>query len=262
MGQLDGKVAVVTGAGRGVGRAVAEAFAAEGAAVGLAARSQDEIEQVAAAIRSREGRALPVQTDVASQADVDRLFDQVRSELGSVEILINNAGLLGPIDHVWETDSAAWLEALDVNVVGCVRCIQAVLPAMITRRYGKIINVGSDAGHSDYWAATNFEHTAYAASKAAVRRMSEVVAEQVRKYGINVNCVGVSADTDMSNAARRELARVRGEQTNDSFEAGIAPDENTGTFVFLASPAADHITGQYFEANRLRTHMRQAGDPP
>ena len=134
---LNGKVAVVTGAGRGIGRAIAEVFAAEGAAVALAARSADEIDRAAAEIRSQGGRALPISTDVTRQDDVESLFAQVYDELGEVDILINNVGILGPIDHMWETDPAAWQETFDVNVVGLVRCMRAILPEMIARQnYG------------------------------------------------------------------------------------------------------------------------------
>ena len=257
---LAGKVAVVTGAGRGIGRAVAKAFASEGAAVAVAARSSGEINRVSAEIQNQGGLAISVRTDITLDNDVDSLFGQVRSDLGEVDILVNNAGCLGPMGRVWETEPADWLATFDVNVTGMVRCLRAVLPAMSDRGFGKIINVGSDAGWSDYWAATNSEHTAYAASKAAVRRMSSVVAEQVKSLGVNVNCLGVSADTRMSMEARRQLGILRAEappgSDEISVETGISAEENVDAFLFLASSLSDHITGQYIEANSLRTSMR------
>lgn len=256
MGLLTGRTAVVTGAGRGIGRAVAIAMAAEGASLGLAARSPREIEQVADEIRMQGGQALAIPTDVARQEDVDALFARVREELGEVDILVDNAAVVGPIGKLWETDPNAWQQVLDINVIGMARCARAVLPGMIARRYGKIIIVGSTAGRSEGWASHCHEQMAYGVSKAAVNRFSEILAAQVREYGINVNCIGVSADTRLGEEALQMAARQRGEPLprtveEKPLEQRILPEENIAPFIFLASSLADHITGAYIEANKL-----------
>ena len=263
MNLLKGKVAVVTGAGRGIGRAVAIALAGEGAAVALAARTADEIESAASEIRAGRGRALTVPTDVTRQTDVDVLFELVREKLGEVDILVNNAAIMGPAGNLWETDPAAWGTVFDVNVISMVRCARAVLPAMVSRRYGKIINVGSTAGYSDSWASRFPEQTAYGTTKAAIHRFSVCLAHQVKSDGVNVNCVGVSAHTRMSDEAREALARLRGEPPPPSVneapvEARTLPEENAPLFVFLASSLSDHITGQYLEANSLPARLRRS----
>ena len=260
MGLLDGKVAVVTGAGRGIGRAVVEALASEGASVGLAARSADEIEAVANAIRASGGRALAVPTDVSSQPAVDQLFQRVSKEVGEVDILVNNAAILGPTGMLWETGLDAWQEVLEVNFTGVVRCCRAVLPSMISRRCGKIINLGSIAGWDDSWAAGFPEWAAYGCTKAAVMRFSQVLAHQVKQYGVNVNCLGVGAYTPGWYEASVKLARARGTEPPvppDQMAPNerVLAEENVGAFLFLASALSDHVTGSYFEANALPTRI-------
>jgi 3-oxoacyl-[acyl-carrier protein] reductase len=261
MGLLTGKVAVVTGSGRGIGRAVVHAFAREGAAVAITARSDQELDSVSEEVRKLGGTCAALRADITRREDVDEFFVTVHQELGQVDILVNNAGALGPIEHFEDADIDAWQAIFDVNVIGVARCIRAVLGTMIARRSGKIINVGSDAGWSDAWAASNYEHTAYAASKAAVIRLTEVLAAQVRSYGINVNCVGAWADTAMSVEARQRLAQLRGAKPMGDLDEipmnrRVDPEENAPLFVFLASSLSDHITGQYIEANSLPDYLR------
>ena len=261
MSLLTGKVAVVTGSGRGIGRAVALAFAREGAAVAVTARSNHELDSVSEEVHKLGGTCVALRADVTRQGDVDTFFASVHKELGQVDILVNNAGALGPIEHFEDADIDAWQEIFDVNVIGVARCTRAVLGTMVARHSGKIINVGSDAGWSDAWSASNFEHTAYAASKAAVIRLTEVLASQVRSLGVNINCVGAWADTAMSVEARQRLAQLRGETPMGALEEipmskRVDPEENTPLFVFLASSLSDHITGQYIEANSLPDYLR------
>ncbi|MGD8749977.1 MAG: SDR family NAD(P)-dependent oxidoreductase [Anaerolineales bacterium] len=256
MSLLDGKVAVVTGAGRGVGRAVAMAFASHGALVALAARSADEINSTAEEIGTAGGQALAIPTDVAQPADVKRLFDETRGQFGPISILVNNAAIIGPTGMLWDVDLDAWQEILDINVLSIVRCCRAVLPGMIEQRYGKIINVGSDAGWREGWAAQFSEQAAYGTSKAAIIRFSELLAHQVKRHGVNVNCLGVSAHTRMGYEANMAMSQYRGTELPSPYEditleKRVLPEENVGAFVFLASSLSDHVTGAYFEANRL-----------
>lgn len=108
--------------------------------------------------------------------------------IGEVDILVNNAAVVGAYGFLWETDPNEWQQLFNINVIGMARCARAVLPAMISRRYGKILNVGSIAGGSENWASQCHEQMAYGVSKAAVIRFSECLAAQVIGYGINVNC--------------------------------------------------------------------------
>jgi NAD(P)-dependent dehydrogenase (short-subunit alcohol dehydrogenase family) len=256
VGLLAGKVAVVTGAGRGVGSAVAVELAEAGAAVALAARTVDEIESVAEGIRASGSRAIAVPTDVTRQSEVDTLFAQTREELGEVDVLVNNAAIIGPTGKLWETKLTEWHEVFDINLFSMVRCASSVLPSMVERGYGKIINVGSTAGWTDSWVPGNAEQAAYAATKAAIMRFSVCLAQQVKADGVNVNCVGVSAHTRMSDEARLALARVRGTPpppTMDDLpiDQQVLPERNAPLFVFLASSLSDNITGQYLEANQM-----------
>ncbi len=261
MDLLKGKVAVIAGAGRGVGRAVAEAFAAEGATIALAARTASEIEQLAQELNTRGTRTLAIPTDVMKTHEVNTLFERVHQELGATDILVTNAAANGPVGMIWETDPDAWLELYDVNVVGMVRCVHAALPAMIQRRSGKIIIVGSVAGYSDAWASRRPELAAYGLTKAATNRLARMLSEQCKPYGINVNCIGVSARTRLDHEARMELARIHGEPNPPAphempHDQKTLPEENIAPFVFFASALSDHITGQYLEANTLPDNLR------
>ena len=262
MGLMDGRIAVVTGASRGIGRAVSIAYAQEGAKVALAARTTKDIEEAAHEIESAGGTAIAVTADVTKQADVDNLFARASTELGPVDVLVNNAGVIGPTGNLWEIPIEEWEELYDFNVTSVVRCCQAVMPSMIERHYGKIINVGSTAGWSDGWAGGFPEQSAYASSKGAIIRFSQVFSHQARRHGVNVNCVGVGADTYISYYANVLVSKVRGTNPPTPHSERdpaslVSPADNVGAFVFLASELGDHIAGAYFEANTFSTQARQ-----
>lgn len=190
--KLEGRVAIITGAGRGIGRATALLFAQEGARVVVAARSAQELDELVAEIEAAGGQAVGVPTDLRDKAQVERLVATALERFGQVDILFNNAGVArhGYIVDITEED---WDLTFDVNVKGVFLCTQAVLPHMISRRSGKIINVSSGAGlRGSAWKAP------YSASKFAVIGFSESLAQEVGRYGINVNtiCPGPVA-TDM-----------------------------------------------------------------
>ncbi|NLT41702.1 MAG: SDR family oxidoreductase [Anaerolineae bacterium] len=181
--KLDGRVAIVTGAGRGIGRATAEMYAREGARVVLAARSTDEINEGVAAVEQAGGQAIGVPTDVRDKAQVERLVAATLDRFGRVDVLFNNAGVARHA-YVLDTSEEDWDLTFDVNVKGVFLCCQAVLPHMIARRSGKIINVSSGAGlRGSAWKA------AYSASKFAVIGFAESLAAEVGQYGISVNTI-------------------------------------------------------------------------
>jgi len=180
---LQGKVAIVTGGGRGIGRAIALRFAADGAKVAVAARSVDEIHAVAREIADRGGTALALRTDVTVAPDVNALIERTDSELGPVDILINNAGVM-ILRPLAETSLAEWQRTMDTNLLGAFLCSRAVLPLMMARKSGRIINIASMAGRRGYQ-----DQGAYCASKHGLYGLSKVLAIEGQPYGIRVNVV-------------------------------------------------------------------------
>ena len=191
--RLNGKVAIVTGAGRGIGRAIAHRLSQEGAAVVLAARTAAQIEQVAAEIEANGGLALSVQCDVSQEVDVDRLVQKTAERFCRIDILVNNAGTnLPPID-ITETTPKDWRHIVDVNLTGAFLCTRAVLPHMNTRGSGVVLNISSVGGRRG--AAGRGP---YRASKAALINFTETLAAEGAGYGVRAVCLcpgGV--DTDM-----------------------------------------------------------------
>jgi NAD(P)-dependent dehydrogenase (short-subunit alcohol dehydrogenase family) len=188
-----GRVAIVTGASRGIGAAAAASLAAHGARVVLAARDGAACDRVAAAIAERGGAALAVSCDIADAAAVAALADTARRHFGSIDFLINNAAIVGPIGRIGDTDPGAWAQAIAVNAVGAFYAIRAVLPSMVAAGSGTIVNVSSGAAHRalEGWSA-------YCASKAALAMLTKSVAEEYGAAGIRVMGFGPGVvDTEM-----------------------------------------------------------------
>ena len=265
MGLLDGRVALVTGSSQGIGRGVALAYAAEGASVVVTGRDAERCSAVAAEITGSGQTALAIPADVTRDSEARALVELAQRRFGRVDVLVNNAGIVGPLGRFGDITLDDWQAVIDVNVLATVRCIQLVLPGMLRHGFGRIINVGSNAARSDEFAANHYEHVAYGASKAAVVRITECLAAETKGSGITVNSVGATADTMLSNTALRAEASIRGlplPPVLADIPSGrlTDPGENALVFVFLASPLADHVTGAYLEANAVPTHLlaRQA----
>jgi NAD(P)-dependent dehydrogenase (short-subunit alcohol dehydrogenase family) len=183
-GDLRSQVALVTGGGRGLGRATAEALAAAGADVAVLARSADELAGTITNIEAREGKGLALSVDVTDRAAVEQAVATVENTLGPIDLLVNNAGVVEPVGAFWELDPDVWWRVLEVNLRGPVLCGRAVLPGMIARGRGRIINVTSGAGAAPIPGAT-----AYCSSKAALIRLTDTLAAETEPHGVRVFAV-------------------------------------------------------------------------
>jgi NAD(P)-dependent dehydrogenase (short-subunit alcohol dehydrogenase family) len=225
--ELEGQVALVTGGGRGIGRNIAVELASAGARVAVSARTRAQVEDVA-----REIDGLAIEADVSDRAAVDRMVAETEQELGPVDLLVANAGIAGSETTAWDTDPDAWWHVFEVNVLGVYLCCRAVIPGMLERGRGRIVNVGSGSGY-----LPGSSDTAYSASKAAVYRFGDTLARQLEPHGIPVFTISPGlVQTDM---------------TADEFPADApwTPPELAPRLVrALASGRADALAGRYIHA--------------
>ena len=215
--RLDGKVAVVTGASRGIGRAIAEGFAAAGAQVVLASRTQEKLDEVARAITEAGGTALAIATHTGSDETVAALVQQATAAFGSVDILVNNAATNPHFGPLLTSEMSQWDKTYDVNVKGYVRLIQACAPSMKARGGGSILNVASVAGERPQPGMG-----VYCVSKAAVLMLTDVLAAELASSGIRVNAL-------VPGFIKTDFSRVLWEN-----EAMHQQDEKNQQNVFLA----------------------------
>lgn len=246
---MQGTVAVITGGGRGIGEAVALAFAGSGAAVVLAARTASELAQVEARVRAAGGGALAIPTDVSSPADVSRLVQRAVDAYGRVDVLVNAAGILGPVGPLWEADPEAWKRSVEINLYGTFLCCRAVVPHMMQRRRGAIVNFSGGGA-----ASPLPRMAAYGASKAAVVRLTETLAEELKPYNIAVNAIAAGmVDTrlldpvlDAQERGGEQFARVR--RLRDTGEGGVPAELPAALALWLASDASHGLTGKLISA--------------
>jgi len=248
VGRLQGKVAVVTGAGRGVGRSIALALAAEGAKVVLAARSGDALEHVAAEITAGGGEAFVQPTDVTHQGDVDALRSAAYDRFGTVSVLVNNAGA-NLADRFVDIDVSEFERLIAVNYISVVRMTKAFLPEMLAVGIGSIVNIASTAGKS----GTALQ-TPYNASKHAVVGLTKSLGIELGTTGVRVNaiCPGF-VETDMVAEALPKFANAMGVDI-DQARAGLLsrvpigrmlqPEEIGHLAVYLGSEESAGMTGQ------------------
>lgn len=238
MGRLDGKVAIVTGSGRGIGRAVAIAFASEGAKVTIAELDLEPAEEVVIEIKSRGGLAIAVPTDVSNRESVRKMVETTIKEFGQVDILINNAGILR-LNMLPKMTEDQWDAVLNTHLKGTFNCTQAVSTHMIERKYGKVINVVSRAGIQGTIGQIN-----YGSAKGGMLGFTKSAAKELARYNINVNAISPGAATRMTEKIRTDpkLGQVYLEQI--PLRRWAEPEEIAPAFVFLASDEASYITGQ------------------
>jgi NAD(P)-dependent dehydrogenase (short-subunit alcohol dehydrogenase family) len=227
-------VAIITGASRGLGRAVAVRFAREGARVALCSRDANAVEEAARDIRRAGGEVLAMKADVSSDREVDRLVGQTLKTFERIDTLVNNAGVLIPKMPLQQVRITDWDLTMAVNLRGPFLCLRAVLPHMLARREGSIINVSSGAGKREapLWGP-------YAVSKFGVEGLTLVAAGEARGHGVRVNAVNPGG----ARTTMRAMAYPGEDPTTLP-----APEELTGVFVYLASPASREVTGQSLDA--------------
>lgn len=237
---FSGKVAIVTGGGRGLGRAIAEGFAAAGARVVLAGRIQATLDDAVSAIRAGGGLAQAVQADVQSEASIAALCEAVVSEHGGIDVLVNNAGINPWYKAPEDTSLDEWRAVIDTNLTGVFLICKHAGKAMIARGSGAIVNITSVAGRLGL-ART----TAYCAAKGGVELLTRQLAFDWAKKGVRVNAVAPGYfETDLTEGLRGHdilFERVVGRTPLGRF--GV-PAEVVGACLFLASPMASYITGQ------------------
>jgi NAD(P)-dependent dehydrogenase (short-subunit alcohol dehydrogenase family) len=240
---------LVTGAGRGIGKRLAIGFANAKFRVGLLSRRQAELDLAHLEIEHAGGDALRIRADVTDYEQVHAAVNKMHAEYGGVHVLICAAGLQGPIGPLVDQSPKAWAEIMNVNLLGVMNACKAVLPQMIERRSGKIIVL---SGGGAATARPNF--SIYAASKAAVVRLVETIAEEVRDHNVQINCMAPGGTyTHMTDEILRAGEKAGWKETEDALEirqtGGTPPEKQIELAKFLASDQSNHISGKLIHVN-------------
>jgi NAD(P)-dependent dehydrogenase (short-subunit alcohol dehydrogenase family) len=238
--RIDGKVAIVTGGGGSLGTTCSLALAEGGAAVVVAGRTLEKCEQTARRVRDLGGRAIALQVDVTSPEDVERMVAGVLAEYGTIDILLNNAGI-GMPTLMLDSDPKEWMRVVHVNVNGTFLCTQVVSRVMARNKSGRIINMGSVAG-----GAGVARCSAYSASKAAIINLTKSLALELGTYRITVNTIAPSV---IQTEFNREFFKKQPDFYDRILDRAVlgrfgVPEDLMGILVFLSSEAASYITGQ------------------
>ncbi|MDQ3761003.1 MAG: SDR family oxidoreductase [Actinomycetota bacterium] len=250
---LAGSVALVTGGGRGLGRALALALAGAGAAVGLIARSPDQLAESVQLIETTGGTARAASADLSDPEAAATAVEKLRHDLGPVDLLVNNAGISGPVGPAWEVQEEDWWRTVEVNLRSVVLCSRLVLPEMVERRRGRIVNLTSHAGVFRWPLAS-----AYSVSKAAVVKFTENLGYETKRYGISVFSIhpgivpiGLSeptlastAPTDSPQGRQREWVREE-----PAAGRGAEPHHASELLLRIATGEVDRLSGRHLSVH-------------
>ena len=243
--QLENRVALITGGGRGIGRAIARTFAREGARLALAARTVSELEETAQQVESLGAVPWIVRADVADESQVEEMVRKTVDHFSTIDILINNAGVGGPVGPLQDNDVSYWIRTIQVNLIGLFLCCGAVLPVMLSHNRGKIVNMSGVGGRNS---------SAYGASKTALVYVSEVLSKELEGTNIQVNAMSPGSIHTRMWEETRDAAMAVGDA--EIFELGQRVTSGRGASVeraadlalFLATDASDGLTGRLIEA--------------
>jgi NAD(P)-dependent dehydrogenase (short-subunit alcohol dehydrogenase family) len=246
--KLKDKVALITGGSKGIGQAIALAFAREGASVVVASRTLSDANETASMIKAFDVRALALKVDVSQMEDVEKMVNAIIQEFGTIDILVNCAGMFGPIGPLVKNDMSKWIETINVNLIGTVLCCKAVLPFMINQKSGKIINLSGGGA-----ANPHPRFSAYATSKAAVVRFTETIAEELKEYNVQVNAIapgGIATRLQDEVIAAGELAGKDSLAKAKKIKAtgGTPLDKPASLAVFLSSDESKGLSGKLISA--------------
>jgi len=247
--KLEGKVAIITGASKGIGECIAETFAKDGCNLTIVSRHLDEIRATAEKLKKNGVDVLPLKCDVSIPTEVKKMVEKTVARFGKIDILVNNAGIYGPLGPLTDNDLKLWKKTIDINLIGTVTCTKFVLPYMIKARKGKIINF-SGGGTGGPPTPTL---SAYITSKTAVVRFTEVIAEEVKDSNIQVNSIAPGAVNtrllDQVLTAADKVDKKFLEKSIKQKETGGTPPEKAAQLVlFLASEDSNGITGKLISA--------------
>lgn len=235
---LSGRVAIVTGATRGIGKAITLALAKEGANIVVAARNQSLIDKMVEEVKALGMQAIGVRVDVSRSEEVQRMVDQTLAKFGKIDILVNNAGVTGRTTPITELTEEEWDSIMNVDLKGVYLCSKAVVKHMIQRKTGNILNISSIAGKEG-----NAFMTHYSAAKGGVITFTKALAEEVVSHGIRVNCLTPALiETDIL----QDIAEEKRAVLISKIPMGRLgkPEEVASAAKFLVSDEASFITGQ------------------
>jgi NAD(P)-dependent dehydrogenase (short-subunit alcohol dehydrogenase family) len=252
---LRGQVALVTGGGRGIGREVALGLARAGAAVAVVARSADQIAETASLIAASGGRAIALTADVTDRDAVEQAVAETERKLGPIDLLVNDAGRMRAFGPVVDVDPDEWWREVEVNLRGPFLCARAVLPGMLSRRKGRIVNVASGAGLSTFACLSS-----YTSSKAALIRLTDALAAETREFGVSVFAIHPGTLRTPMNLGMQRIAEAwhpgtlspqLAERMAEFFPRMYAEGRDTPIeapvrlVLLLASGRADVLSGRY-----------------
>jgi len=242
--KLKNKVAVVTGGARGIGKAVSLLFAKEGAKLSIISRTEPQLESVKKEIEFSGGEVFVFRGDISEGDTVKKFAAGTIKKFGSIDILINNAGILGPVGPLFENDTDEWIKAVEINLIGTFLMAREVLPRMIKNKRGKIVNFSGGGAVSP---RPNF--TAYGSSKAAIVRLTETLAEELKDYNIQVNAIAPGlVKTKIVEQMLEKKEKMSEKELELIKKGGVSPLLASSLALFLSCGDSDGLTGRLISA--------------